>query len=69
MHYVGAFLETNYYVRVLNINFCNAFDTVNHGIFIKNILALDMPANINHWLIFSPAAHRSANSVCQFHLT
>ena len=51
MHHVCKFLETNDYVRVLLIDFSKAFDVVNHAILIRKILALDMPANINNWLI------------------
>ena len=51
MHHVCKFLETNDYVRVLLIDFSMVFDVVNHVILIKNILALDMPANINNWLL------------------
>ena len=51
MHHVCQFLETNDYVHALLLDFSKAFDVVNHAIFIRKILALDMPANINNWLI------------------
>ena len=70
MHHVCIFLETNDYVRVLLIDFSKAFDVVNHVILFKKLLALDMHANINIWLISfitgRTGANRSVNSVCQF---
>ena len=69
MHHVCKFLETSAYVRVLLIVFSKAFHVVNHVSLIRKILALDMPTNINNWLIsFLTVAHGSVNLVCQFHL-
>ena len=44
-------LETNNYVRCMMIDFAKTFDTVDHGIVLKKMNALNMPASIKNWII------------------
>jgi hypothetical protein len=51
MHYVTRMLEHNAYVRCLLIDFCKAFDRVNHVILVKKLSNLQLPSSILNWLI------------------
>ena len=51
MHHVSLFLETKSYVRVLCIDFSNAFDIVDHGILLPKLVALGLPPVIVNWVI------------------
>ena len=50
-HHVSKFLETNKYVRCLQIDFSKAFDSVNHSILARKLSELDLPANIYNWIM------------------
>ena len=51
MHYVTLMLETNSYVRCLLVNFSKAFDVIDHGILLKKICSMSLPANVIKWLL------------------
>ena len=49
--YVSRMLESNNYVRCMLIDFSKAFDIVSHGIVIRKLNLLDLPASIKNWVI------------------
>ena len=51
LHHVTLLLETNEYVRCLLVDFCKAFDTVNHFILIEKLQKLDIPPIVINWII------------------
>ena len=51
IHKVTEYLENNYYVRVLCIDFSKAFDVMNNVILIPKRIALGLPNNIINWII------------------
>ena len=51
MHHVSLFRETDSYVRVLFIEFFKAFDIVDQGILLSNLVALGLLPVIENWVI------------------
>lgn len=51
LHNVTKMLETNAYVRCLQIDYSRAFDVISHEILIAKLKLLDIPLCVLHWVI------------------
>ena len=52
MHKISLLLETNKYVRCLPIDFCKAFDAVDHVIWINKLKSVNISDNLIQWVDF-----------------
>ena len=51
MHDITVILEHKRYVRCLLVDFSKAFDTVDHGVLLGKIAQLNVPPEVNDWII------------------
>jgi len=51
MHNITELLESNDFVRCLLIDFCKAFDTVDHILLLTKLTQLDIPRFAINWTV------------------